>query len=206
MGLGVVAFTYGLVALTWSGWALAAGLFTVGGWLVGGRIRRWRRLAEHDELTGVANRRPFERALAREWDRSVRYGHPLSLLFLDVDDFGLVNKVHGHLAGDAALRLISGQIRQSIRSTDIVARWGGEEFVVLLPDTTVDQALITAERIRSVIEQSCIRDRERTIAVTISMGVAGYPGTAQSPLELIRQAIEGQAEAKQHKNTVAVVC
>jgi two-component system cell cycle response regulator len=204
-GFLAVAFTYGLVQLVWYGWAMAAGVCALAGWLFGGRVRRMRRLAEYDELTGVANRRPFERMLAREWERSLRHGYPLSVLFLDVDDFGMVNKIYGHLAGDAALRLISGRIRQTLRGTDIVSRWGGEEFVVLLPDTSVDEAVMTAERIRSVIEQSVVRDNDRTIAVTISMGVSGYPGTAESSAELVRQAIEGQSAAKVRKNAVAVV-
>lgn len=202
-GLCAVGVTYALLYVGLN-WVTVALLFGLVGWLYGGRVRRWRRQAENDELTGVANRRPFERALAREWARAVRYNRPLSLLFMDVDDFGMVNKAYGHLMGDQALRVISRQIRQTVRNTDIVARWGGEEFVILLPDTTVDQAVITAERIRRVVESAPVRDRDRMISVTVSMGVAGYPGAVETPSELLRHAIAGQSAAKVQKNAVAV--
>ncbi|MGE5675875.1 MAG: GGDEF domain-containing protein [Mycobacterium leprae] len=206
VGCLAVGLTYGVVRLWPDDWWLATAVLAVAGYVFGGRVRKWRRMALCDELTGLYNRRPFEQALKREWDRAARYDRPLSLLFLDVDDFGLVNKVYGHLAGDATLRVIARQLRHSIRSSDILARWGGEEFVVLLPDTTVEQAVRTAERIRRTVEQASVNDHGRTIGVTVSTGVAGYPGTAESPRELLRQAIAGQATAKGQKNAVAVVC
>lgn len=204
IGLLCVLLTFGLARVPW-GWGLATAVCAIGGWTLGGYIRHLRRLSERDELTGISNRRHFERALTRHWDRAVSEGNSLSLLFLDVDDFGALNKRFGHLMGDEALKAICRQIRQHVRTSDVVARWGGEEFVVLLPNTDTVQALVIAERIRSVIHQSPVRDRERSASVTISTGVAGYPGTARSASDLLRQAIQGQLVAKARKNTVEVV-
>lgn len=205
VGLLAVAFTWGFTRLP-AGWLISAVALTGIGWVLGGYPRYLRRLSERDELTGIYNRRPFERTLEREWDRAARYGRPLSLLFLDVDDFGAINKRYGHLMGDEALKLICRLIRQHLRHSDLVARWGGEEFVVLLPETDRAAASILAERIRAIVEQSTVRDRERMISVTVSTGVASCPGTARSSTDLLRQAIAGQASAKVHKNAVTVVC
>lgn len=204
VGLLCVILTIGFARTPW-GWVAAAVLFGLIGWMVGGYIRRLRRLSERDALTGISNRRFFERALKHCWRESAAGGGALSLIFVDVDDFGALNKCHGHLMGDEALKLIARLIRQNIRSTDLVARWGGEEFVVLLPGTDIDQAARIAERIRTVIQQSPIRDRELEANMTISLGVAGYPGTASSPSDLLHQAVQGQQRAKVHKNAVEVV-
>jgi diguanylate cyclase (GGDEF)-like protein len=203
-GLLAVAFTFGFTYLP-GGWFISGVVVAGFGWLLGGYARSLRRTAERDELTGISNRRPFERALEREWERAVRYDRPLSLLFLDADDFGAMNKRFGHLMGDEALKIIARQIRQHIRRTDLVARWGGEEFVVLLPETDRTQASMMAERIRALVEQCPVRDRDRVSQVTVSTGVASHPGKARSAAELLRQAIDGQAAAKVRKNAVTVV-
>jgi len=140
-----------------------------------------------------------------EWERATRYRRPLSLLFIDVDDFRTVNKLYGHLMGDEALKVVTRLIRQNIRKTDTLARWGGEEFVVLLPETDVDAAVVLAERIRSVIAQHTIRDNDWAIQVTISTGVSGLPGKARSTRELLRLATAAEAAAKMQKNTVRCV-
>lgn len=205
VGVAAVGATYGLAFLPF-GWAISGVLVGLTGWVVGSLVRQLRLQAERDELTGMANRRPFERALEREWEKAIRSEHPLSLLFIDVDDFGLINKRYGHLTGDEALRSLCRLMRQNIRKTDLAARWGGEEFVILLPGTDLGQACAMAERIRSVVERSPIRDRDLVLGITVSTGVASWPGTAaRSPLDLLRQAIQGQAAAKVHKNSVQIV-
>ncbi|HWI62066.1 MAG TPA: GGDEF domain-containing protein [Symbiobacteriaceae bacterium] len=204
VGLASVAVTFVLARLD-AGWFLAALTVTAVGWLTGGYIRHLSRLAERDQLTGVSNRRPFERTMLREWDRAVRYGRPLSLLFIDVDDFGRVNKQFGHLMGDETLKVVARLIRQNTRTTDVVARWGGEEFVVLLPETDVDSALVLAERIRVVIAQHVVKEQDCTVQVTISTGVAGIPGSARHPRELLRQSMAAEANAKTSKNAVRCV-
>lgn len=203
-GLFTVALLYGLATLSW-GWALAAVIIGVLGWIVGGYVRQLRRLAERDELTGISNRRPFLQLLDREWALAVKEQKPLALIFLDIDDFGAVNKRFGHLTGDEVLKMLTRQIRQNIRKSDLLARWGGEEFVVLLPGTDAVRALEIAERIRVVIEQGVIRDRDWAISVTISTGVSTYPGRANSSGALLGQAIEAQTVAKLKKNVVEVV-
>jgi diguanylate cyclase (GGDEF)-like protein len=203
-GIAAAAMCYALARLS-TGWFIAAVVLAVLGWLFGGHVRKLRRMAERDELTGVCNRRPFENLLNLEWERATRYRRPLSLLFIDVDDFRTVNKLYGHLMGDEALKVVTRLIRQNIRKTDTLARWGGEEFVVLLPETDVDAAVVLAERIRSVIAQHTIRDNDWAIQVTISTGVSGLPGKARSTRELLRLATAAEAAAKMQKNTVRCV-
>lgn len=206
LGLAVVGVMYGVAHLPgYSGWIAAAVVLALAGWSLGGQIRRLERLAERDALTGVCNRRPFEQRLLAEWERSLRTGHPLSLLFLDIDDFGMVNKTFGHMMGDEVLRVLTRQLRQSLRRYDVVARWGGEEFVVLLPETDSAAAVAIAERIRSVIQNTAVRDRDAVIAVTVSLGVSTCPGSARTARELLRHAITAQQQAKAHKNAVSIV-
>lgn len=204
IGFASVALCYALSRLS-TGWFVSALALAIVGWMFGGYVRALRRLADRDELTGVSNRRPFESVLHLEWERATRYHRPLSLLFIDVDDFRAVNKLYGHLMGDETLKAVTRLIRQNVRKTDTVARWGGEEFVVLLPETDIESAVVLAERIRSVIAQHIIRDSDWAIQVTISTGVSGLPGKARSARELLRQATAAEAAAKMQKNTVRCV-
>jgi len=204
LGVGAVAVTYGLTRLP-HGWIYGAVLLGLVGWIGAGCVSRLRRLTEQDELTGLANRRAFERVLAREWARAQRYRRPLSILFIDLDDFGAVNKKYGHLTGDRALRWVCQLLSENIRETDLAVRWGGEEFAILLPETDLKAACMVAERLRSVVEQSPMRDRNVVVSLTLSTGVASWPGMARSPGQLLRQAIRGQAAAKMQKNAVGIV-
>ena len=106
-----------------------------------------------DPLTGIANRRGFERALGIELERSLRRGHPFALVVVDLDDFKLVNDRHGHGVGDEALVMLAERLQESVRSADTVARLGGEEFALLLPETPLSGALAVAERARIAFEQ-----------------------------------------------------
>ena len=108
-------------------------------------------LAIRDSLTNLYNRREFERLLTEEMHRSIRYRHPLSLLLIDIDKFKQINDGLGHRAGDQALRLISASIREISRKGDVVARYGGDELAVLLPETPLEDALTLAERIRKLV-------------------------------------------------------
>jgi diguanylate cyclase (GGDEF)-like protein len=203
-GLLGVGLTYLLLHLPW-GLLSASSIFVLAGWLIGGYIRHLRRMTERDELTGICNRRRFERALATEWSRAIQERRPLSLLFLDVDDFGLVNKRYGHLTGDEALKMIGAAVRQGLRRGDLLARWGGEEFVILLPGADLKQAAFIGERIRTMVQQTQIRHRDSVISVTVSTGVASVPGAARNPVDLLREAIAAQMLAKVQKNTVEIV-
>ncbi|MDD2660013.1 MAG: bacteriohemerythrin [Methylococcales bacterium] len=127
------------------------------------------RLASTDKLTGAWNRRRLEEAVVNEMDRLRRYGHPLSMLIIDIDFFKKVNDDYGHVAGDQVLALLAAIIRSSYRATDALTRWGGEEFVVLNPNTTLLTSAILAERLR---ERIAGEDFPEVKNITVSIGVA----------------------------------
>lgn len=182
----------------WVGVAVGALL----GWGLGGYIRLLIRAAERDPLTGLPHRRPLERALQHEYEWAVRHRRPLSLLFFEMDDFGAVNKHYGHLVGDEALKAVVQEMRAHVRSTDLLARWGGDEFVLLLPGSDLSEGFVLAERIRAAVAQCTVRDRSRTITVTVSAGVASISGQIRQAPDLLRMAIEAQRRAKLQKNKV----
>lgn len=138
-------------------------------------------LASLDGLTGVSNRREFDRRLQVETERSRRYSHSCSLLMLDIDYFKKLNDTYGHQAGDEALRVVASLIKQKIRPIDQVARYGGEEFAIILPETSGNEALAIAERLRRAIANYEIMVAQgQAIHVTISGGVATFPEDAGS--------------------------
>jgi len=128
--------------------------------------------ATHDNLTKLFNRQKLNEEFDKEILREERYGHGLSLIMLDIDDFKKINDTYGHDKGDVVLIEISNIILKSIRKTDIAARWGGEEFMVLLPETNLNNSLTIAESIRSNIESFIFS--ELTKNVTVSIGVASF--------------------------------
>jgi diguanylate cyclase (GGDEF)-like protein len=132
------------------------------------------RLASTDALTGLLNRRRFEEAGLAEMDRAQRYGRPFSLLLVDLDHFKLVNDTFGHNAGDAALRAAAQRVLASVRTTDIVARYGGEELAVLLPETDEVEARVVAERIREMVGAKPVEHEGSVIGLTASVGGAQY--------------------------------
>ncbi len=158
-----------------------------------------------DELTGLPNYRSFRDTLNREASRAERFGHELSLVILDLDDFKLVNDTHGHLQGDQVLRLIGKLLLEESRGIDQPARYGGEEFVVALPETGVEGAEELAERIRERLESEGIPllAGKGALMVTASLGTATLPRAAASVRELFTAADDALYEAKrQGKNRV----
>jgi diguanylate cyclase (GGDEF)-like protein len=157
-------------------------------------------IARIDPLTGLPNRRHIEEHLASAVSAARRHQHPLSVLFLDIDDFKHVNDELGYESGDDVLRTMGGCIRSALRTEDLVGRWGGEEFVVVLPTTDLEGAVALAERIRAVIEASPVDSGDSLIPVTVSIGCAcGTP----DPLDLIRHASRALRQAKRNgKNRV----
>jgi diguanylate cyclase (GGDEF)-like protein len=132
--------------------------------------------ADHDMLTGALNRRALEDHLAAETFRSVRYGHQFAVIMLDIDRFKLFNDRFGHAAGDYVLKSISADLEAHVRSHDTISRYGGEEFVVLLPETSETGALEVAERMRSALESMVLHyDGEKLPTIAGSFGVAAYP-------------------------------
>ena len=129
-------------------------------------------LVIRDELTGISNRRHFMATLQREWDLARRHSSIGTLLLIDADGFKRLNDTHGHLCGDAVLREIAKVIGGSLRQVDLLARFGGEEFIVFLPHTDSFGALDVAERIRSRVQAAQVDWHGSPISVTISVGVA----------------------------------
>lgn len=128
--------------------------------------------SNRDGLTGTYNRRYLEQRLSTEFDRGKRYGGNLSFIIFDLDHFKKVNDTYGHLAGDEVLCDVSRRIDDLLRTVDVLGRYGGEEFGIILPATSMDGALILAERIRQVVAQTPIMYKEIAIPVTISIGVS----------------------------------
>ncbi|HQO65569.1 MAG TPA: GGDEF domain-containing protein, partial [Spirochaetales bacterium] len=131
---------------------------------------RLTRLSTTDPLTGLYNRVTVRTALDRELGRLARYGSPLSVLMLDIDDFKTINDRFGHGEGDAVLKRLAGLMRTATRETDCVGRWGGEEFIVVLAGTPYEEAVRAAEKLRAAVAASDISDKR---VVTVSVGVAG---------------------------------
>ena len=150
-------------------------------------------LANCDGLTGLANRRQFDKVLKQEWGRSIREATPLSLLMIDVDHFKLYNDTFGHQGGDACLQFVAGAMSDEhrLRVSDVVARYGGEEFAVILPATPLEGAMVVAERMRSSVAGLGLRHPRSTTGehVTISVGLAcAIPTRTSDPARLITAA------------------
>ena len=154
-------------------------------------------LSSRDGLTGLDNYREFRRQLTEELQRSWRYGRPFSLMMLDLDHFKQVNDTFGHLAGDEVLRSFSALICRELRPVDRISRYGGEEFAVILPETTAAGVLATAERIQEITATRPIPvNGERQVSLTVSIGVATYPDDADSEEKLIGAADQALYVAK----------
>ena len=146
-----------------------------------------------DHLTGLANRRRFERQLEREVSRTLRLGHPFSLLMLDIDNFKSVNDNFGHNVGDEAIRRIGRVLREETRGIDLAARIGGEEFAIVLVETELKRGLEVAERLRVAIKNMTVPSAGN---ITASFGVAECPSCAQTSIDLLKAADNLLYEAK----------
>lgn len=156
-----------------------------------------RTLALRDMLTGLPNRRAILDALERELERSRRAGTALSIVLIDIDHFKKINDVHGHLAGDEVLRQIAVELRQRLRQSDVAGRYGGEEFLLVLPDTALDGALKVVETLRGSIATHPARFGDLSLSYRLSAGVwAGIPGPGDSSDTLIARADAALYDAK----------
>lgn len=156
------------------------------------------RLATTDELTGIFNRRHFVDVGRKEIDRCTRYGRRMSLLYIDIDHFKQVNDTWGHSAGDSVLKELAREIAGILRRQDTVARIGGEEFAVILPETEAKKAFAVAESLRLAIEQSKTRvDEKNEIKYTLSIGVATLTGDDDSLDAMMQRADSALYQAKQ---------
>ena len=160
--------------------------------------------ARSDGLTGLANRRHCEERLLAEVARSERYETPLAIILCDIDEFKAANDTHGHAFGDLVLQRFADVLRETLREIDVCSRWGGEEFLIVLPGTTLPGATEAAERIRTAFAALELAAGDATAQMTASFGVAGFVAGVDA-LELIRIADEALYEAKRRgKNRVRV--
>jgi diguanylate cyclase (GGDEF)-like protein len=158
---------------------------------------------QFDFLTGLHNRQSLETAMHQEFARAERYHRKLSVLFLDLDSFKDINDGYGHLAGDRILQKVGTVLSRNKRSVDIAARFGGDEFVMLLPDTDKNDALTLADRIRAEISNEFMVIDGKEVTLTMSGGIATYPDDALSGRGLFKCADTALYQAKQQgKNTV----
>lgn len=135
------------------------------------RLEELQELAMHDPLTGIANRRYVEISLAARLEELKRYSFEFSVLFIDADYFKMINDKHGHTVGDRILKMISATVANSLRSFDIIGRWGGEEFVVLLINTKRESLFKLADRLRRLVEKSAMTlNNGETLKITVSIG------------------------------------
>jgi two-component system, cell cycle response regulator len=152
--------------------------------------------ATRDSLTGLWNRAMILEILQRELARSRREDQPIAVIMADIDHFKQINDTHGHLAGDQVLRQVAQRLSTALRPYDTVGRYGGEEFLMVLPGCGVDTALNLAERLRHSVEAEPIRNERMLLrSVTLSLGVAVWDGDV-SPLELLRLADDALYQAK----------
>ena len=162
-------------------------------------------LAAIDPLTGVYNRRQFETLARAELARAQRYFRPLSVLVVDVDFFKRVNDNFGHEIGDWVLKMVATTIKSAKRDSDIVARMGGEEFVVMLPETTIEAARGVAERIREMVHVSSLAIGDDKLTLTISIGVAEATIRNSGIESVLREADQALYQAKENgRNQVCV--
>lgn len=164
------------------------------------------KVSRTDGLTGLFNRRYWQERYEREYRLSVRNKNtPSSLMILDIDHFKRVNDTHGHQAGDEVIRTLADLITETMRTTDIIGRYGGEEFVVFLPNTDLSNAKIVAERLRQKSENCPVVYEDITISFTISVGLAEFSADYPSPMAWLEEADQALYSAKnQGRNRVCL--
>ncbi len=152
----------------------------------------------HDPLTGLHNRRYLEETLNREVAIASRYKRDLSVILFDIDHFKIFNDTHGHTFGDFLLRNIGEYLQKNLRSMDIACRYGGEEFLIILPDTSIENSLVVARKIKSGLSKLRFDSmRVKEVSVQVSMGVAAYQGESETSSDLIQRADQALYQAKQ---------
>jgi diguanylate cyclase (GGDEF)-like protein len=153
-------------------------------------------LATTDALTGLSNRRHFFQLAEQELQRLQRYGRPLSLIMIDLDHFKDINDYHGHQVGDQAMAEVASRVQASLRSVDLAGRYGGEEFAILLPETTMEAATQVAERLRRTVAGQPIATTQGAVSLTMSLGIAQLDPREPTLDALIRQADRALYKAK----------
>jgi diguanylate cyclase (GGDEF)-like protein len=203
--IDLIAMPYNTVNQHFETDLILVGVFVLTAWLLGYYVKiekeyreQLANLANIDELTQVYNHRFFQDSLTQHIETAQRQNYPVALLFIDIDYFKNYNDLYGHQAGDRVLSQTAAILKENVRSQDIVARYGGEEFAVILPDTSEQQALAVAERIRGAVEQDSFvgEENQPNGRITVSVGVSCFPDKAKSKTELINSADDALYRAK----------
>ncbi|AJE03860.1 sensor domain-containing diguanylate cyclase [Geobacter pickeringii] len=185
--LGIVALLIGITYfLTWR---LVVGLDTI--------QHRLKKLASTDELTGLANRRTIMQRLEEESQRARRLGEPLCVTIFDLDHFKGINDTYGHPFGDFTLKRVAETMRGALRSYDILGRIGGEEFILISVETTLDEAIVQADRVRERVGEESISDGSREVRITVSAGVTTVADGDETISTIMRRADAALYQAKQ---------
>ncbi|MCX6067447.1 MAG: GGDEF domain-containing protein, partial [Chloroflexi bacterium] len=173
---------------------------------------REQQLARIDDLTGINNHRSLVQLAEREFDVAMRYRHPLSMMFFDIDHFKQINDTFGHLMGDQALKQMIDVVSANLRRADVIGRYGGDEFVILMPQTSAQEALPFAERIHASIATLQLKTDKGPLMLTISIGIAqtihatepgaGSTDTVENLLLRADQALYAAKEAGRNRTVV----
>ena len=153
-------------------------------------------LSEQDELTRLMNMRAFKVMFGRYFTQAKRYQHEFALLVIDADNLKIINDQYGHAAGDALICHIAKIITSDLRSSDIAARYGGDEFIVVLVNTSQKQALVVAERIRNKLATTPFKIKKNDAFTTVSIGIANFPSNGEDPQTLVKKADEAMYQSK----------
>mgnify|MGYP000492365286 CR=1 FL=1 len=162
-------------------------------------------ISRTDSLTGINNRGYWEEQFGLEFKRKSRSDSPSSVMMLDIDHFKKVNDTFGHAAGDEVIKAFANIVKNAIRETDIAGRYGGEEFVVLLPETPAENVAIVAERIRNMVEKHTVVYEESEISFTVSLGVAGFKNTHKDCTQWLDTADKALYQAKESGRNRVVI-
>lgn len=170
--------------------------------------KEFREMAIRDGLTGLFNHRYAKDRLDEEFDRSMRFGRDLTVLFMDLDHFKFFNDTHGHQAGDEILQILAGLMMKNVRESDTLARWGGEEFIVIAPETSEEQGCVLAEKIRKAVAEHAFpnADKQPMGMVSLSIGMSSRSEQTENAEKLLRFADDAVYAAKDSGRNRTIYC